>query len=209
MSLTIDGGARTRDRTHSRRRHGGPVVLATFASARLDARAARVAVESAADMGSTLVLAQVVDTGTGRRRARRAVESVPPALAAAIAAVRELADDLGVEVEALRVSSPRPVAALLGFVAARRPALVVFAADPGVLRRFRGPTRRRYDRFVAALAEHAQCLIWTAQEPVAASAGARRGPGPRWVRAMRPPARGPVQWPRPMTPPPSPAWGRG
>jgi hypothetical protein len=177
MSLTIDRGAHTRDRAHGRRRHGGPVVLATFASARFDAEAARLAVESAADMRSTLVIAQALEVKPGRRGARQAAEPVPPALAAGVRAVKDHAADLEVDVEALRVSSPRPVAALLGFVADRRPALVVFAADPAVLRRFRRPTRRQYQRFVAALAEHAQCLMWTAQEPGAAASALARSSG--------------------------------
>ena len=80
--------------------------------------------------------------------------------------------DVGVEVEALRVTGRRPVASLLGFVADRRPALVVLATDPAALRLVRRPTRRRYRQFVAALAAHATCLMWTAQAPAAGAAGA-------------------------------------
>jgi hypothetical protein len=104
--------------------------------------------------------------------------------------VRVIAAEFGVEVEALRVSSPRPVGALLGLVADRRPALVVLASDPAALRRFRRPTRRQYRRFVAALAGQADCLLWTAQEPgaAAASSAAKRAAhaGLAPLRGVRP-----------------------
>ena len=170
MSLTTDrGGAGPRTRDPRPRRHGGPVVLATFGSARFEADASRVAVEAAADMQAPLVIAQVL--GVGRRR-RRIDEPLEPALAATVRAAREHAGDVGVEVEALRVTGRRPVASLLGFVADRRPALVVLATDPAALRLVRRPTRRRYRTFVAALAAHASCLMWTAQTPAAGAAGA-------------------------------------
>jgi hypothetical protein len=177
MSVIVDrGDTSARFRTPAPRRHGGPVVLATFASAPFGARAARLAVEAAAEMRSPLVVVQSVGVRTRRRRARAAAEPLAPGLAAAVHGVRVLAAEFGVEVEALRVSSPRPVGALLGFVADRRAALVVLASDPAVLRRFRRPTRRQYRRFVAALAANADCLLWTAQEPAAdAAAPARRG----------------------------------
>ena len=132
MSLITDrGGAGPRTRHPRPRRHGGPVVLATFGSARFEADASRVAVEAAADMQAPLVIAQVL--GVGRRR-RRTDEPLPAALAATVRAAREHAGDVGVEVEALRVTGRRPVASLLGFVADRRPALVVLASDPAALR---------------------------------------------------------------------------
>jgi hypothetical protein len=166
MSLTIDrGGARTRSDAHNQRRHGGPVVLATFEGAPFEAQAARLAVESAADMRSRLFVVEVIETRPGRRGAGRATAPVPAALAATLEAATELARDLGVEVEALRVSSLRPVGALLEFVADRRPALVVLASDPAVLRRLLRPTRRQYRRLVAALDEQSACLLWTAQAP--------------------------------------------
>jgi len=170
MSLITDrGGAGPRTRDPRPRRHGGPVVLATFGSARFEADASRVAVEAAADMQAPLVIAQVLGARRGRRRTD---EPRAPALAATVRAAKEHAGDVGVEVEALRVTGRRPVASLLGFVADRRPALVVLATDPAALRLVRRPTRRRYRQFVAALAAHASCLMWTAQTPAAGAAGA-------------------------------------
>jgi hypothetical protein len=177
MSVTIDrDGARTSTDDHTKRRHGGPVVLATFEGARLDVESARLAVESAADMRSPLFVVEVLETRPGRRGAGRATTPVSPALAATVAAVTSLAEEFDVDVETLRVSSLRPVAALLEFVEDRRPALVVFATDPAALRRFLRPTRRQYRRFVEALDEQAACLLWTAHVPSAppAPSSARR-----------------------------------
>jgi hypothetical protein len=185
MSLTIDRGDTSGGvRAPTPRRHGGPVVLATFASAPFGTRAARLAVEAAAEMRSPLIVVQSVEVRSRRRRARAAAEPLAPSLAAGVRAVRVLAAEFGVDVEALRVSSRRPVGALLGLVSDRRAALVVLASDPAALRRFRRPTRRQYRRFVAALAGHADCLLWTAQEPgaAAASSAAKRAAPLRGVR---------------------------
>jgi hypothetical protein len=192
MAVIIDrGDTRAGFRGPGRRRHGGPVVLATFARTPFGARTARLAVEAAAEMGSTVVVVQMVDARSKRRRDRAAAEAVGPALAAAVDAVRALAAEFAVPVEALRVSSPRPVVALLGFVADRRPALVVFATDPAALHRFRRPTRRQYRRFVAALAAHADgVLLWTAQEPRAAAAAAASAASRRAARAGAASVRG-------------------
>ncbi len=162
----------------------GPSSSRPFASAPFGARAARLAVEAAAEMRSPLIVVQSVEVRTRRRRARAAAEPLAPRLAAAVQAVRVLAAEVGVDVEALRVSSRRPIGALLGLIADRRAALVVLASDPAALRRFRRPTRRQYRRFVAALAGHADCLLWTAQEPgaAAASSAAKRAAPLRGVR---------------------------
>jgi hypothetical protein len=201
MSLTIDrNGAGTRTEDHQQRRHGGPVVLATFEGARFDAEAARLAVESAADMRSPLFVVEALETRPGRRSTGSPTAPVPRALAATVEDVTRLADDFGVDIETLRVSSMKPVDALLEFVADRRPALVVFATDPAVLRRFIRPTHRQYRRFVEALTEQSACLLWTAEAPSApaASAAGRRD----WWRRQAAIARaalngttGPATWP--------------
>src|SRR4051794_8823776 len=68
MSLTIDrDGTRMRAEDNTARRHGGPVVLATFDGAPLQDAAVRLAVESAADMRSSLL---VVDAVAARARRR-------------------------------------------------------------------------------------------------------------------------------------------
>ena len=167
MPQTIDrDGARTRA-TRGRRRHRGPVLLATFESAPLDARAIRLAVESAAEIRCTLTVADVVEIKPGRRGAIAIGHAVPPAQVADVRAIAALAGEVGVEVRLVRVPSLRLVAALLGLVAEHRPALVVFGPDPTRLRRFRTPTRRQYRRHVAALVDRTPCLLWTAVDQLA------------------------------------------
>ena len=204
MPATIDrDGARAVTEDHGKRRHGGPVVLATFEGARLDAHSARLAVESAADMRSPLLVVEVLETRPGRRGAGRATAPVSAALAATLGAATSLAEEFGVELEALRVSSLRPVAALLEFVEDRRPALVVFAADPAALRRFLRPTRSQYRRFVNALAEQAACLLWTPEIPLP-SAPAARSVRRDWWRKQAETARAALNGTAAPT-----AWSRG
>ena len=82
----------------------------------------------------------------------------------ALSPAADLASEFAVRVERVRVAAPRPVAGLLAAVAEYRPGLVVFAPDPTALNRWRWRRRRRYHRFVAALAREAPCLLWTAGE---------------------------------------------
>jgi hypothetical protein len=183
MPQTIDrDGARTRPRQGRRRRHGGPVVLATFDHARFEASAARFAVEAAADMRATVYIVDIV------RSERRAAHGVPAEQAAALRAVDAIAAEFGVDVERLHVVSPRRDAALLEVVAERRPALVVLATDQTVLRRFRRPRRRWHRRLIEVLAEHTSCLLWIAQEPLAAAASSA---GRRPARSRPAPTRRP------------------
>jgi hypothetical protein len=171
MSLTIDrDGARTRAEDHLSRRHGGPVVLATFEGAPLQAAAARLAVESAAEMRSSLFVVDAVAVRPGRRGAGPALRPIAPALGAGLAMVTELAADLDVALQSVRIASLRPRQALVELVGDRGASLVVLATDPAALRRFRMPTRREHERFVQALAADASCLLWTAQEPGEAAA---------------------------------------
>jgi K+-sensing histidine kinase KdpD len=174
MPQTIDrDGARARPRSSRRRRHGGPVLLVTFDHAPFEAGAARLAVEAAAEMRSRLYVLDV------DRRGRGAARPVPTAQAAALRAVDELAADLGVEVETLAADTPRPEAALLEIVADRRPALIVLATDQTVLRRLRRPRRRWHRRFIRVFAEQTSCLVWIAQEPLAAAASSGARPSSR------------------------------
>jgi hypothetical protein len=165
MPQTIDrDGARTRPRSPQRRRHGGPVLLVTFDHAPFEANAARLAVEAAADMRSSLYVVDVVRGG------RQAGRRVPAAQAAALGDIDKLAAESGVEVQTLPAASPRPAAALLEIVGDRRPAFIVLATDQTVLRRFRRPRRRWHRRFIRVFAEQTSCLLWIAQEPVADAA---------------------------------------
>jgi len=185
MPQTIDrGGVRVHVAGPSRRRHGGIVVLATFDDAPYERDAARVAVESAAEMRSQLVLADLY------RRPRHAAGAVPAVQAAARRRVEALAGEFGVPLERV-VLIGRPDVALAAIIDERRPALVVLASDPTALRRLRRPRWRRRGRLIRVLAERADCLFWVAQGAVvadAASSGAmpssRARPAP--MRCARP-----------------------
>src|SRR4051794_20300247 len=141
MSLTIDrDGARTRPDNHQRRRHGGPVPPPTpHHPPRRGGRVSpspsegappqpppvRLAVESAADMRSSLLVVDAVAVRPGRRGAGPALRPAEPRLAADLAALAGLAAELGVEMQSVRLAGLRPRQALVGAVHARRAALVV------------------------------------------------------------------------------------
>ena len=75
-----------------------------------------------------------------------------------IRALAERAAGLGLEVEHLRVRSPRPVTALLQVAGERDAGLLVFGPD-----RARVP-RRRFARIVRKIRRNASCLLWVAGE---------------------------------------------
>ena len=175
MPQTIDRGGVRKSRTPVLPPRGrcGPVLLATFAGTPPHVDATRLAVEAAFETGATLLLADVVkhrrprwrDRGAKARTAAPApAPAATPALVPALHAAADLAAEFAVRVERMRVAAPRPVAGLLAAVAEYRPGLVVFAPDPTALGRWRWRRRRRYSRFVTALAREAPCLLWTAGE---------------------------------------------
>jgi nucleotide-binding universal stress UspA family protein len=135
---------------------GRPVVLATlrvpFAPA-----ACELAVDAAVESGQPLlvvVLAQLEPLPLSVILGYDQVDS--PEQEAAFAAPAALAASLGVEVERLRIRSPRPVTALLELAAEREPGLLVFGPDRGRL------SRRAYRKAANALRERAPCLVWLA-----------------------------------------------
>ena len=81
---------------------------------------------------------------------------VSPEDEAAFAAPASLAASLAVEVERLRVRSPRPVEALLQLAAEREPGLLVFGPDLALV------SQRVYRKAVRALRERSPCLVWIA-----------------------------------------------
>jgi len=66
----------------------------------------------------------------------------------------QLAHELAVHVERLRVCSPHPVDALLEVVAERDPAVLVFGPDRARLRRW------TYARAARRIRKRASCLVW-------------------------------------------------
>jgi nucleotide-binding universal stress UspA family protein len=134
-----------------------PVLLATL-GVPFDDEAARVAVESAVETGKPLLIVNAVELPPLAMSVRMGYDQLPdePGDAEAFRAPARLAASLGVEVERIRVRSPRPTTALLELVAERAPGLLVFGPDRGRLR------RRAYRRAAKAVRERAACLVWLA-----------------------------------------------
>lgn len=153
-------GVITRDRGTSvsaRRGAGGrPVLLATM-GVPLDEEASVFAVDTAVESGQRLVMANVTALEPLRMSITLGYDALPeltPEVSASLSRSAELARSLGVDVERLRVRSPRPVQALVELVEDVRPGLLVFGPDRRVLR------RRRYRRALRALRERVTCLLW-------------------------------------------------
>ena len=131
-----------------------PVVLATL-EAPLTAEAAAVAVDAAVESGQPLVVVNAVESSLAPCGLALGYDTiVPPDVEESLRAPAELARSLGVEVERLRLRSPRPVDALLELVAERAPGLLVLGPDPS---RSRARTLRKATRKIS---EEAACLLW-------------------------------------------------
>jgi Universal stress protein family len=160
MAQLIDRreGRTTRGAEHTRKR---PVVLGTL-SVRVDPSAERMAIDSAIEAGVPLVIANLL-----RLRPYPATLALlgPEGLNLpheedldAVRATARRAADLGLETELLRVTTRRPITALLEIVRERNAGLLVFGPDlklTGRLR-FRLAARR--------LRRDAGCLIWVAPD---------------------------------------------
>jgi nucleotide-binding universal stress UspA family protein len=135
-----------------------PVLLATL-GVPFDLEAARVAVDAAVETGQPLLVVNAVELPPLAMSVRMGYDQLPdePDDAEAFRAPAALAHSLGVEVERLRVRSPRPVDALLELTSERAPGLLVFGPDR---KRLRG---RRYRKAAKAVRERAACLVWLAQ----------------------------------------------
>ena len=134
-----------------------PVVLGTL-SVRVAKVAERMAFESAIETGSPLIVANML-----RLRPYPTTIMLLGAGAAtlpaeedldAVRATAERAAALGLRTELLRISSPRPVQALLELLRERGAGLLVFGPDPERIaaRRLRKAARR--------IANEAPCLVW-------------------------------------------------
>jgi nucleotide-binding universal stress UspA family protein len=139
---------------------GRPVLLATL-DVPFDEEAAAVAVDAAVECGQKLIVANVVqmplgplclNMGYGPLDAEDAVQ-------ASIKAPAELAHQLGVEVERLRIRSPHPVSALLEFVVERQPGLLVFGPDRTQLK------PRTFRKVAKKIRDRVACLVWLPTAP--------------------------------------------
>jgi nucleotide-binding universal stress UspA family protein len=135
-----------------------PVVLATL-SVRVDPEAERMAIESALDTRARLIIANMLWLPPHPTTLTLAREVAVLPHEEDLEAVRETAARAaarGVRTELLRISSRRPLAALLELIEERGAGLVVLGPDPR-----RSP---RWWRAVAArrIRRRAGCLVWIA-----------------------------------------------
>ena len=138
-----------------------PVVLGTLAC-RIDPSAERMAIESALEVGSPLLVTNVVhlpNYPTTLMLIGPDAATLPHEEALeAVRATAERAAALGIRTEHLRVSSKRPVKALLEVARDRRAGLLVFGPDPSQI------PARRYRRASREIRRKAACLVWIAAE---------------------------------------------
>jgi len=135
---------------------GRPVLLATL-DVPFDQEAAAIAVDAAVECGQKLIVANVVGMPLGPLCLNMGYGPLEEdAVQASLKAPAELAHQLGVEVERLRIRSPHPVAALLEFVAERQPGLLVFGPDRTQLK------PRTFRKVAKKIRDRVACLVWLA-----------------------------------------------
>lgn len=135
---------------------GRPVILATL-RVPFDQVASELAVDAAVESGKPLLVVVLAELQPLPLSVLLGYDQVDtPEQEAAFAAPAMLAASLGVEVERLRVRSPRPLTALLELAAEREPGLLVFGPDRARL------SRRAYRKAAEALRRQASCLVWLA-----------------------------------------------
>jgi hypothetical protein len=137
-----------------------PVVLATL-SVRVDRNAERMAFESALDARARLIIANMLTLPAFPMTATLAREYTTLPHEEDLEAVRATARRavaLGIDTELLRISSRRPLAALIELTRECRPGLLVLGPDVG-----RTP---RWQLWLAArrVRRQADCLVWIAPE---------------------------------------------
>ena len=135
-----------------------PVVLATL-SVRVDPEAERMASESALQAGAALIIANLImlpPYPTTIMLAREYATLPHEEDLEAVRATAQRAAALGIPTELLRISSPRPLRAMVELVRDRGAGLLVLGPDP-----------RRTPRWWRALAarrvrRETGCLVWIA-----------------------------------------------
>ena len=136
---------------------GRPVLLATL-DVPFDHDAVTFAVDSAVEMGTRLIVVNVVEWAPLPLSAIMGYDDLPypPVMAESLAEPVRLARSLGVEVTRLRVKSLHPIPALLEVVAEQDPGLFVFGPDRSRIMRL------RYWRAARAIRSSVTTLIWLA-----------------------------------------------
>jgi nucleotide-binding universal stress UspA family protein len=135
-----------------------PVVLATLAVP-FEPEAFRVALQAAMESSVTLIIVDAIELPFWPQSiATRHAETELESDRAQIKEFVSQAAGLGVDVEHLRVRSPRPAEAVIQIAAERRAGLLVFGPDPS---RFRP---RFFSRVVRRIRKRSSCLLWIAGE---------------------------------------------
>ena len=131
-----------------------PVMLVTF-DVPFEAEATTLAVDAAVESGQKLIVVNVAEVPLGPISLAMKYEYVErPGVEDALRRPADLAHSLAVEVERLRLCSPRPIEALLELVAERTPGLLVVGPDRERLK------RRTYAKLTKKIRERATCLVW-------------------------------------------------
>jgi Universal stress protein family len=149
--------------THAGVDAGGarPVMLATLGVPFVEAAVA-VAVDGAVETGQPLIVVNVTrlePLSLSLVMGYDALEEFTPEVSASTRRPAEIAAGFGLEVERLRVRSPRPITALVELIRERGPGLLVFGPDPHRI------SRRRFRKAVSTLRATANCLVWLPDEP--------------------------------------------
>ena len=160
MPQIVDPGRRVTDQNGRERSGALPVLLGTL-SVRVDPSAERMAIDSALEAGVTLIVANMLGLPPYPLTFMLAPEYATLPHEEDLDAVRATAARaaaLGITTELLRVSSRRPVSALLEIAREREVGLLVFGPDLTLTprRRFRIAARR--------VRREADCLVWVAPD---------------------------------------------
>ena len=133
-----------------------PVMLVTF-DVPFEPEATELAVDTAVESGQPLIIVNAAEVPLGPISLSMQYEYVgTQEVEDALREPAALAVGLAVEVERLRLCSPRPIEALLELVAERRPGLLVVGPDRTRMR------KRTYAKLAKKIRERAACLVWLA-----------------------------------------------
>jgi hypothetical protein len=131
-----------------------PVMLVTF-DVPFELEATELAIDAAVESGQRLIIVNAAQVPLGPVSLAMGYEYVgTDEVEDALRAPAALAVSLAVEVERLRLCSPRPIEALLELVAERAPGLLVVGPDRGRMR------KRTYAKLTKRIRERAACLVW-------------------------------------------------
>jgi hypothetical protein len=160
MSEILDRGSPAAGRSGTGRSRARPVLLATL-SVRVDPSAERMALESALEAGVKLIIANMLvlpPYPLTFMLAREYMTLPHEEDLDAVRATAQRAASLGITTELLRVSSRRPMKALLELVQEREAGLLVFGPD------LSRTSRRRFRAAERLVRREAGCLVWVAPD---------------------------------------------